>query len=86
MILKFHKNFDKKYSRLNVKLKIKVDAAIHTFQNNPFDQALRNHPLKGNLGGKRSLYVAGDMRIIFEEIDDYVIVHLLDVGTHNQVY
>lgn len=36
--------------------------------------------------GKRSFSVTGDMRIIFEEHENYTMVLMLDVGTHNQVY
>lgn len=36
--------------------------------------------------GKRAFSVTGDMRIIFEEFDDYVLVIMLDIGTHAQVY
>lgn len=36
--------------------------------------------------GKRAISVMGDMRIIFEEFNDYTLVLMLDVGTHNQVY
>lgn len=80
------KNFDKAYAKLDAKLKNKVDATLQIFKANPTDAFLENHPLKGSLLGKRSIKVTGDIRIIFEQIDNYVVVHLLAVGTHNQVY
>lgn len=86
MIFKFHKNFDKSYSKLGLKLQKKVDVALERFQINPFDETLSNHGLKGSMLGKRAISVTGDVRIIFEKLDNYIIVHLLYVGTHNQVY
>ena len=74
-----HKNFKKRYKRLTKPL-------IEKFYQNPFDPLLENHPLKGSMLGKRAISVTGDVRIIFEEHGNYVLVIMLDVGTHNQVY
>jgi len=81
-----HKYFKKRYKKLSSKLRDKVDVAILKFYENPFDKTLNNHALKRKLFDKRAISVTGDVRIIFEEIDDYVIVLMLDVGTHSQVY
>ncbi len=81
-----HKNFKKSYQRLHKSLKEKVNLSIEKFYKNPFDQSLKNHPLKGKMVGKRAFSVTSDLRIIFEEHENYVVVIMLDVGTHNQVY
>ncbi|EKD48256.1 MAG: hypothetical protein ACD_65C00045G0002 [uncultured bacterium] len=86
MILEFHKNFEKRYRKLDNKLKVKVDGAIKRFIANPYDPILRNHSLNGRLEGKRAFWAGGDLRVVFEEFDNYVLVVMLDVGTHNQVY
>jgi len=86
MEIKFHKSFEKSFKKLPRGLKDKVINAIALFAKNPQDKQLKNHPLKGNLCGKKSFSVTGDLRIIFEEIDNYVLVIMLDVGTRNQVY
>lgn len=86
MRIKFHKNFDKRFKKLPDKLKKKTISAIRKFAKNPFDPTLRNHALTGNLIGKRAFSVTGDVRIIFEEFDNYVLVIMLDLGTHSQVY
>lgn len=82
----FHKSFDKSYKKLPKKLKDKIDDVIEKFRLNPFDPILKNHQLSGKLKGRRAFSVTGDYRVIFEECDDYVLVIMLDVGTHNQVY
>ena len=85
MIIEFHKNFDKKYQKLSRSIQEKVDTVLEVFIRDPFDRSLKNHALKGNLKGKRAIHVMGNMRIIFEEYGKYVLVVMLDVGTHNQV-
>ncbi len=86
MKLVYHKRFLKRISLLSAKDRIKVEETLILFEKNPFDQRLKNHELKGDMVGKRSISVRSDLRIIFEEFDGYVVVLLLNVGTHNQVY
>lgn len=86
MIVDFHKNFDKRYQKLNLKIQQRVDKALAVFMNNPFEPSLKNHALTGKLKGKRAFSVTADVRVIFEESDHYYLVLILDVGTHNQVY
>lgn len=81
-----HRNFKKRYQRLDKYMREKANLAMEKFQRNPFDPILRNHALKGDMVGRRAISVTGDVRIIFEEHDDYVLVIMLDVGTHNQIY
>jgi addiction module RelE/StbE family toxin len=86
MNIDFHKNFIKNYRRLDLKLRKRVDATIKKFRTNPFNPILKNHALKGKLKGKRAFSITGDCRVIFEEYDNYVLVIMVDIGTHNQVY
>ena len=86
MKIRFQKSFEKRYSKLTPKLKGKVDETIHLFRVNPLDPILENHALKGVLQGKRAISVTGNIRIVFEEYEDYTLVLMLDVGTHPQVY
>jgi len=86
MILKFHQDFKKNYERLTPKLQEKVNKTLDLFTQNPWDRALRNHALKGQMQGKRAISVTGDLRILFQEFENYTIVSLGDVGTHAQIY
>lgn len=45
---------------------------------------LHDHALTGKLAGKRAFSMAGDIRIIYIELEDSIV--FLDIGTHNQVY
>jgi len=82
----YHKKFEKHFKKLPLKLQNDVIDTIEVFKTNPFSVPLKNHPLKGSMQGKRAISVASDVRIIFEEHDNYVVVIMLNIGTHNQVY
>jgi addiction module RelE/StbE family toxin len=86
MKIHHHHNFNKAYAKLDTGLQEKVDAALEVFHANPKDPALDNHALRGDLEGKRAIRVAWNLRVVFEEHDDYAEVMLVDVGSHNQVY
>ena len=86
MILKLHRDFKKSFEKLPTKHQDKVNEILDQFLENPNDRTLRNHELKGKLNGKRAISVTGDLRIIFQEFEDYTVVLLSDVGTHSQVY
>lgn len=86
MKIVYHKKFTKRFERLSFKLQNRAIETIELFQKNPSSLVLRNHALKRNMAGKRAISVTGDVRIVFEEYDNYVLVIMLDVGTHNQVY
>lgn len=82
----YKKRFDKSFQKIGLRLQNKIIETIQKFQKNPLDPILKNHELKGSMTGKRAISVTGDVRIIFEEYDNYMLVIMLDVGTHNQVY
>ncbi|MGN7610769.1 type II toxin-antitoxin system RelE/ParE family toxin [Magnetococcales bacterium HHB-1] len=86
MEIKYSRKFEKAFSKLSLKNKIRVNRAINLFLEDPFAPSLRNHALGGTLRGQRSLSAGYDLRVIFKEYDGYVIVVLINVGTHDQVY
>lgn len=86
MQIKYHRVFTKRFKKLPKKLQVKTHEIIEKFTKDPYDKSLRNHPLKGSQQGKRAFSITGDMRIIFEEYENYTLVLILDIGTHNQVY
>jgi len=81
-----HKNFTKQYQKLSFKQQAFINEAILLFYKNPFDAKLRNHALKGKYKGCNSIDAAFDLRIIFKQEKNYIVVVLLKVGSHNQLY
>jgi addiction module RelE/StbE family toxin len=47
-------------------------------------EPINDHPLTGKLKGLRAFSVGGDVRVVYQEAEDYYL--LLDIGSHNQVY
>ncbi len=86
MKIVFAKRMTKQYEKLSEREREHVDEAIALFRKNPFAAALRNHPLKGTQKNRRALSAGFDLRIIFEEHDKYMLVIMLAVGTHEEVY
>lgn len=78
------KHFEKRIAT-NANLSARFDTRIEYFINNPSHPLLRNHALTGTKKGLRAFSVTGDIRIIYQRIDEDT-VELLDIGTHNQVY
>ncbi len=86
MKIKYHKRFEKQFKKLLEKDKQKVIVVVEKFIDNPLNKNLRNHALKGVLLGKRSISAVPDLRIIFEEHNNYTFIVFLDLGKHNRVY
>jgi len=55
-----------------------------TMENNPFAPRLHTHSLTGDLKGRYACSLTYELRIVFRLYDD--IVHLLDIGSHDEVY
>ncbi|MHB8362216.1 MAG: type II toxin-antitoxin system RelE/ParE family toxin [Patescibacteria group bacterium] len=79
------KNFDKQYSRLNIKIKNQFKYRIRLFEMNPFDITLRNHALKGKYLGYRSIDISGDVRALYT-VKGNIIILFAFIGTHSQLY
>ena len=86
MIIKYHKRFEKKFKKLPPSIQSKAQQAIGVFKCNPYDLRISNHALAGKIKGQRAFSVTGDVRIVFEEYNDYVFVLFLTIGGHPQVY
>ena len=86
MNIKYHKRFEKQFKKLLEKDKQKVIKIVDLFIVNHQDRRLRNYSLKGTLLDKRSISAGPNLRIIFEEFNNYTLVVFLDLGKHNRVY
>ena len=86
MEIRFHKHFEKRYKKLPLELQEKVQQRMTRFMRDPHDPILRNHALSGHLVGRRVFSVTSNVRVMFEEYENYTFVLMLDVGTHPHVY
>lgn len=83
----FSPSFLKKAGKLlakNPQLDPVHENCLNRLLNDPFDPTLHTHPLTGDLKGKYACSLTYDLRIVFKLYDD--IIHLLDIGSHDEVY
>lgn len=87
MQIKYHRDFAKNYQKRiasNPKLIQQFKTRLTKFIENPQDPTLRDHKLIGEKSEFRSFSVAGDIRVVYQIIEDEI--WLYDIGSHNQVY
>ena len=58
--------------------------SLEVLSGNPFDSSLSTHALSGNFKGRYACSVTPDIRILFTLTKD--TVHLLNIGSHDEVY
>jgi len=85
MKIKLHKKFTKQFSKLNKKEKLKCQARLNLFFDDPFNKLLNNHALQGKYKGLRSINMSGDLRAIYEMINSD-IAFFIDLDKHSNLY
>lgn len=84
MIVRLHKNFEKKYKKLKKSEKDKFQERINIFLTDEFNPILNNHPLKGKYEGYRSVNVTGDLRAIYKREENLAI--FVTINSHSNLY
>jgi addiction module RelE/StbE family toxin len=87
MVIEFVASFPKKAAKLikqNPLLKEEYERLLRMLVNNPYDQSLKTHALRGNLKGKYSCSLTHNLRVVLQLSPD--AIRLLDIGTHDDVY
>ena len=80
-----HRDFEKKFAKLDAKLRLKFIERKDMFLADPSHPFLNNHELHREWQGCRSINVTGNYRAIFREIGKDTI-EFLDIGTHPELY
>ena len=88
MEIKYSSQFSKRYQKSPSKIKLAFRETLELFVENPSNPSLRNHALKEEFAGYRSIDVTDDWRALFKEkvsgAKKIVTFHL--IGTHDQLY
>ena len=79
----FEKHFKQRISS-NEKLREQFKKRLALFMTDELGYPLHDHALTGKLAGKRAFSVAGDIRVIYVELEGVIV--FLDIGSYNQVY
>ncbi len=85
MNIDYARSFDLQYKKMQQFRKLLVRDAIELFIDDPFNKSLRNHPLKEQWVGYRSITVDNDIRIHYKELKNNRIL-MVAVGTHEELY
>lgn len=80
---RFEKHFKKRITP-HEKLIAQFEQRLEQFVAGERGRPLDDHPLTGNMTGKRAFSITGDIRVIYVETTDVIV--FLDIGTHAQVY
>jgi len=78
---KFKKQFKKLPTNIQTTFAERTDLLI----TDPTHPKLRVHPLKGKFAGYWSINVTGDVRALYREEGEYIILFAL-IGTHSSLY
>ncbi|PIT90370.1 MAG: type II toxin-antitoxin system mRNA interferase toxin, RelE/StbE family [Candidatus Komeilibacteria bacterium CG10_big_fil_rev_8_21_14_0_10_41_13] len=78
----YSSKFCKNYKKLNLSIKKTAEQNEKIFINNPFDNRLRTHKLKGRLENYWSFSIGYKYRIVFRFIDQ-ITVFFVTVGKHD---
>jgi mRNA interferase YafQ len=85
----FKRSF-RKITKKNPQLKNQIINVLRLLADDPFTPSLKSHKLTGNLAGFWSCSVAYDCRIIFNLSEDEklleMVILLIDIGSHDEVY
>jgi mRNA interferase YafQ len=85
MNVDFTKPFNKQFMKMPLKLQIQTKAAVALFLQDTVAPSLRNHALKGEWQGFRSISASGDLRLHFKMVSDDTVLFVA-IGTHSQLY
>ena len=81
----FHRRFDKMATKLSPKIKQKMVERITLFSSDPLDKRLRIHALHTPYQGSYSIDITGDIRAIYQLVDNETAL-FTHIGTHSQLY
>lgn len=85
MTVTYGRVFRKNLKKQPLVIREKFYTKLALFIKNSQHPLLGNHALHGEWDGCRSINITGDIRAVFEEVDDEH-VEFVDIGTHSELY
>ena len=86
MVFRYHRVFEKQFAKLPEKSRLAVRNALALFAETPRSSTLRCHRLSGEFSGLTSISAGGDLRIHLKELPGGIVVVVMAVGSHSQLY
>jgi len=85
MDIAYAHKFKKQFKTLPPKVQDQFEVRLELFLIDRTHPQLRVHPLKGTFAGYWSLNITGDIRALYREEGDRLIIFAL-IGTHSSLY
>ena len=77
----------KKYTNLKNFSTFKLDQVIFKLQNQiPLEVKYGDHQLKGKLSNKRECHIYPDVLLVYEIVEDNLILILVNIGSHSELF
>ncbi len=88
MKINYDPEFLRKLKKVDVRISRSLKKRIEIFIKNPNDPQLKNHLLKDEYEGYKSIDITADWRAIYEEIEEEEenIAYFFLIGTHKKLY
>lgn len=88
MIRRYAPEFIKALKKKDVRIRKAFKEKIAIFAKDPQDLRLRNHQLKREYKGFRSIDITNDYRALYAEKDegDEIVAYFEEIGTHKELY
>ena len=81
----YSKRFIKQLAKQPIKVEKVLKNRLTLFKEDMYHPMLHNHALQGSLKGYYSINITGDVRALYEIINDEAYLYDL-IGTHSQLY
>jgi addiction module RelE/StbE family toxin len=81
----YSKKFRKQFSKLSPKVREQFKKRQRLWLQNPRHPQLHLHMLSGDYDGLYSINITGDIRALYQKIDDTYVIYGF-IGTHSQLY
>ncbi len=85
MKIYYSRMFKKMFKKLPVRFQNQFEERLCLFTENPCHPLLHNHALSGSWLGCRSINISGDLRAVYEKIDNDHI-EFIAIGGHSALY
>ena len=85
MTIRYSKRFRKQFQKLRKGERDRFWERLAVFTTDQYAKQLSHHVLRGKYAGMHSINIGGDLRALFIEKDDEMVLFEL-IGTHSQLY
>lgn len=81
------KKFDRAYNKLNIKdRELLDDVILKLCENKKLESKYKDHKLKGSLKKLRECHVKPDLLLIYDKMEDLLILKAINLGSHSELF